>query len=154
MFEDEIPRGENPQEDDFMNDPLLAPNTDYLRELTVLPENFPERLKTVFWAYYGKDVMLGCLKSGDIRNIRNQTSLIIAINHIAHPDYEYTSEQFTDSTNLKHWVNHLCLRGVDGFERVMETNQTRMNINRNRDGPSLVSPRRRGFLGRLMGGKQ
>jgi|AZIF01.1.fsa_nt_gi hypothetical protein len=151
MFEDEIPRSEYP--DEFNNDPILAPNTDYLRELTTLPEHFPERLKTTFWAYHGKNIMLGCLKRTDIRNIRNQTSLIIAINHISKPDYEYTTEEFTDSTNLKHWVSHNCLRGVDGFERVMETNQTRMNINRNRPDPSLVSPRRRGFLGRLTGNR-
>lgn len=142
----------NREEEDYGNDPILAPTTDYLKELTVLPKYFPDRLKKRYWSYFGKDLMLANLDKGDMLALKNRVGLIVAIAHITQPDYEYTSEQLLDYTNLKHWVQNVSLRGKDGFERVMETQQTHLGISRNEASPSLISPRRQGFFSRLVGG--
>lgn len=149
---EELPAEENIMED-YDTTPILAPTTDYLNELTKLPKYFPERLKSMYWAYFGKDIMLANLDKSDLLAIKNRVGLIVAISHITQPDYEYTNDQLLDYTNLKHHIINQGLRGKEGFERVMETQQTRMAI-RKSEPPSLISPRRRGFMGRLMGGSK
>ena len=145
-FLDEQGNGEQ-----FEGEPVLAPTTDYLKELTVLPENFPQRLKKIYWSYYSKDLMLANLDKPDMLSIKNRVGLLVAISHVTQPDYEYTNEQLLDYTNLKHWVQNVSLRGKEGFERVMETQQTHLGISRNEAPTSLISPRRQGFLGRVFG---
>lgn len=136
---------------DEFDEPVLAPTTDYLKELTVLPKHFPDRLRKIYWSYYSKDIMLANLDKRDRLALRNRVGLIVAIAHITEPDYEYTNERLLDYTNLKHWVQNVSLRGKDGFERVMETQQTRMAISRAEAPASLISPRRQGFFSRVFG---
>jgi len=138
--------------EDYGSDPILAPTTDYLKELTVLPVHFPDRLKKRYWSYFSKDLMLANLDKGDMLALKNRVGLIVAIAHITQPDYEFTAEQLLDYTNMKHWVQNVSLRGKDGFERVMEKKQTHLGISRNEAPASLISPRRQGFFSRLVGG--
>lgn len=149
---DDIETEEEQLVEDFDNESVLAPTTDYLKELTVLPKYFPKRLRQIYWAYHGKDIMLANLDKEDRIALRNRVGLVVAVAHITQPDYEYTSSQLLDYTNLKHHVQNQGLRGKDGFERVMETQQTRMAISRAETPASLVSPRRQGFLSKVFGG--
>jgi len=132
---------ENLDREDFDREPILQPSVDYLRELTKLPK-VPERLKKLFWSYYGKDILLGNLDREDLKSLNNRVGLIVAIAHITQPDYKYTGEMFLDYTNLKHYVWNQSRRGKEGFERVMQTQQTKMSIQRSEQQPSLISPRR------------
>lgn len=130
---------------------ILLQASSYIQDLTKLPEKFPDRLKEIFWAFHTKDIMLANLDRQDIISLKNRIGLAVAVVHLSEPDYEYTDERFRDYTNLKNFVTNASLRGKEGFERVMETQQTRMAITSSETpGASLVSPRRQGFVGRTL----
>ena len=132
-------------------DAILSQASSYLKDITKLPERFPERLKDDFWAFYNKDTMLGNLSHGDIISLNNRVGLQAAVTHLTKPDYEYTEEGFRDVMNLKNFVKNQALRGKDGFERVMETQQTRMSFASSESpGTSLISPRRQGIVGKAI----
>ena len=132
---------------------LFSDTAEYLKELTKLPENYPDNLKENFWGYFTKDVILGNLTPGDKISLKNRMALIVDIAYLAMPDYEYTTEKFIDFTNFKHLGANQAFRGGDGFERVMETQQTRLAITESKgQGGVVISPRRPGIFGRLFGG--
>jgi len=108
---------ENLDREDFDREPILQPSVDYL-------------------------ILLGNLDREDLKSLNNRVGLIVAIAHITQPDYEHTGEMFLDYTNLKHYVWNQSRRGKEGFERVMQTQQTKMSIQRSEQQPSLISPRR------------
>jgi hypothetical protein len=132
--------------------PPFTETTEYLRELTKLPEEYPGHLKSLFWAYYTKDITLGNLTPQDRVSLKNRMALIVNIAFVTMPDYEYTIEKFLDFTNFKHLGANQAFRGGEGFERIMETQQTRLAITEAKGGGNLLTSPRRGIISRIFGG--
>jgi len=126
--------------------------TEYLKELTKLPEFYPDQIKEIFWGYYGKDILLGNLDKQDMLSYKNRMAIITNIAFIGMPDYEYTMEKYLTIANFRHYGANILPRGKDGFERIMETQQTRLSIAEQKIPQQALTSPRRGILSRVLGG--
>lgn len=83
----------------------------------------PDNLKSSFWAFFNKNIVLGNISEREKGKLLNRFDLTVLTEIMSHPRAWLTSERTSQLENLRSFYELQLSRAVGGFERRMEATQ-------------------------------